>query len=265
MGLEFTLVLLMGGILIWEYGGVPKKEIICAMRDNKSGVIKYLGSAATLSLTFYALPVILLSIYMRSHEFFSYEIFGSQQDGVQVISANVFFNLLLLSVYLMASVFLWKIKAGRVIIGFAVLVSFLMVFALGYTGYMSGRYEIIIAVLFFCLLVGGYVFFWISNSFGSKLKYWWVPMVFSATAVVSPVVFHSHAAALAGNALFQMRVGNMPIELTTPLGFGDASGKFLDAHLLLRTPEFYYVVLKNSPRTVTIINAEHVSSRYKLK
>lgn len=94
-----------------------------------------------------------------------------------------------------------------------------------------------------------------------------MPLVFSGIALVTPVIFHSYAAALAGNALFQMRVGGMPVVLTEPLGFGKSvSGSAIKGKLLLRTPELYYleVVGENgtSAHSVVIVSSESASISY---
>ena len=95
--MEMFFVLLMLGVLFWERGGGAKKELLKVVVENKRGLIKYLGSAALLAMTLSVLPSLLLSIYMRQHGFFAYEIFGSQQGGMRIISLNVLFNFIVLS------------------------------------------------------------------------------------------------------------------------------------------------------------------------
>ncbi|MGY4823963.1 hypothetical protein [Stutzerimonas chloritidismutans] len=145
-----------------------------------------------------------------------------------------------------------------------------LLIAVGLLGvaYYAKSYDLLIATLFFAFLIGGYVLFWISNGIDGKINLWWVPLVFSGIALVTPVIFHSYAAALAGNALFQMRVGGMPVMLTEPLGFGKSTPESaIEAKLLLRTPELYYLGVagenSTSAHSVVIVSSESVSISYK--
>lgn len=265
---EMFFVLLMLGVLFWERGGDAKKELLKVVVENKRGLIKYLGSAAMLAITLSVLPSLLLSIYMRQHGFFAYEIFGSQQGGMRIISFNVLFNFILLSVCLMGGAMLWKTKAPRFLIALSTVAAFLTVAGLLSVAYYADSYDLLVATSFFAFLIGGYVLFWISNGIDGKISRWWVPLAFSGTALVTPVIFHSYAAALAGNALFQMRVGGMPVVLTEPLGFGkSASDSVIKGKLLLRTPELYYLEVTDAnsakAHSVVIVSSESASISYK--
>ncbi len=260
-------VLLMLGVLFWEKGGDAKKELLQVVVDNKRGLVKYLGSAAMLAMTLSVLPSLLLSIYMRKHGFFAFEIFGSQQGGMQIISLNVLFNFVVLAVCLMGAAILWKMKAPKALVGLSIVSALLILGVLFSAAYIADNYDLVVPTIFFSFLIGGYVFFWISNSIDGKIRRWWVPLVFSAIALISPVIFHSYAAALAGNALFQMRVGGMPVVLAEPLGFGKSgSSSLIKGKLLLRTPELYYLEVLDSKspnaRSVIIVSSESTSISY---
>lgn len=266
--MEMFFVLLMLGVLFWERGGGAKKELLKVVVENKRGLIKYLGSAALLAMTLSVLPSLLLSIYMRQHGFFAYEIFGSQQGGMRIISLNVLFNFIVLSVSLMGAAIFWKAKAPWLLVALSTGAALLIAVGLLGVAYYAKSYDLLVATLFFAFLIGGYVLFWISNGIDGKINRWWVPLVFSGIALVTPVIFHSYAAALAGNALFQMRVGGMPVVLTEPLGFGKSvSGSTIEGKLLLRTPELYYLEVAGENSTnahsVVIVSSESVSISYK--
>ncbi|WP_426141204.1 hypothetical protein [Pseudomonas sp. DWP3-1-2] len=266
--MEMFFVLLMLCVLFWERGGDAKKELLKVVVENKRGLIKYLGSAALLAMTLSVLPSLLLSIYMRQHGFFAYEIFGSQQGGMRIISLNVLFNFIVLSVSLMGAAIFWKAKAPWPLVALSTVAALLVAVGLLGVAYYAKSYDLLVATLFFAFLIGGYVLFWISNGIDGKINRWWVPLVFSGIALVTPVIFHSYAAALAGNALFQMRVGGMPVVLTEPLGFGKSvSGSAIEGKLLLRTPELYYLEVAGENSTnahsVVIVSSESASISYK--
>lgn len=157
--MEMFFVLLMLGVLFWERGGGAKKELLKVLIENKRGLIKYLGSAALLAMTLSVLPSLLLSIYMRQHGFFAYEIFGSQQGGMRIVSLNVLFNFIVLSVSLMGAAIFWKVKAPWLIVALATVAALSIAVGLLGVAYYANSYDLLVAIFFFVFLIGGYIFF----------------------------------------------------------------------------------------------------------
>jgi hypothetical protein len=92
-------------------------------------------------------------------------------------------------------------------------------------------------------------------------------LVFSFLFFVLPVALYKSSTTLTENALFQMKVGGMDVEISEPLSYKvEKPDSVLTAKLLLRTPEFYYLrPIINSPDSVVIVRTEHVSLKYKHK
>lgn len=264
--MESFLISLLVLVLFFERGGKLREQLLVALASNHRGVIKYFGSAAVLSLTLSFLPGLLLSIYMRRNGFFAYEVFGDQQQAIQVLSMNVLANFILLSVYLFSTALLWGSKADKVSIGISVLVTLFMIALFVLFALSSGRYDLFASIFVFCLMLGGYLYFWVSSGFNDKARFWWVPLAFSLGFFFLPLAFHQFSAVLTENALSQMKVGGMDVELSDPLGFeADKPKTVLAGKLLLRTPEFYYLRPANDPDSVVIVRTEHVSFKYKDK
>ena len=264
--MEFVFVSLLLLVLFIERGGKLREQLVAAIASNHRGVIKYFGSAAVLSLTLSFLPGLLLSIYMRRNGFFAYEVFGDQRQAIQVLSLNVFANFLILSVYLFSTALLWGSKADKVSIGISILVTLFMITLFVLLALSTGRYDLFVSIFFFCIMLGGYLFFWVSSGFKDKARLWWMPLAFSFAFLFLPLVFYKFSVALTENALLQMKVGGMDVELSEPLGFEkDKPETVLIGKLLLRTPEFYYLRLTNNPDSVLIVRTDHVSLKYKDK
>jgi hypothetical protein len=264
--MESFLISLLVLVLFIERGGKLREQLGAAIASNHRGVIKYFGSAAVLSLTLSFLPGILLSIYMRRNGFFAYEVFGDQRQAIQVLSVNVLANFLLLSVYLFSTALLWGSKADKVSIGISVLVTLFMIALFVLFALSTGRYDLFVSIFVFCLLLGGYLYFWVSSGFSDKARLWWMPLAFSLGFFFLPLAFYKFSAVLTENALSQMKVGGMDVELSEPLGFeSEKPETVLAAKLLLRTPEFYYLRPTNNPDSVLIVRTEHVSLKYKDK
>lgn len=261
--MESFLIALLVLTLFLEYGSTVREQFRKAITSNYRGVIKYFGSAAVLSLTLSFLPGLLLSIYMRHYSFFAYEIFSDQQHAIQILSVNVLVNFLLLSVYLFSTALLWGAKADKVSIGVSVLVTLVVMGLFIVFAASSGRYDLFFSIFIFSLLLGGYLYFWVSGGYSGKAKFWWVPLAFSLAFIMLPITFSHGAMVLTENALFQMRVGGINVELSEPLGFRYKQPEtLLSAKLLLRTPEFYYLKPHNNPNSILIVRTEHVSLRY---
>ncbi|MBG6079827.1 hypothetical protein [Rubrivivax gelatinosus] len=261
--MESFLISLLVLVLFIERGGKLRQQLMAAIASNHRGVIKYFGSAAVLSLTLSLLPGLLLSIYMRRNGFFAYEVFGDQRQALQVLSVNVLANFLLLSVCLFSTALLWNSKVDKVSIGMSALVTLFMITLFVLFALSSGRYDLAISIFVLCLMLGGYLCFWVSSGFGEKARYWWVPLAFSVAFFLLPLAFYQSSAVLTENALFQMKVGGMDVELSEPLGFeAHKSEAVLSGKLLLRTPEFYYLRPTNNPASVLILRTEHVSLKY---
>lgn len=263
--METLLIALLAVVLFMEHGGATRAQLLAVIRTNAFGVIKYFGSAAVLSLTLSSLPAILLSIYMRSNGFFAYEVFGNQQHSVQILSLNVFLNFLVLSVFLFGTGLLWGAKADKVTIALSVVGTVTVVGTFVLVAVSTGRYDLAISIFVLCLLLGGYLYFWVSSGFSDKAKLWWVPLAFSFAFLVAPLIGYRGAVLLTENALAQMKVGGIDVELSEPLGFAKGSKEAISARLILRTPEFYYLRLQSEPEQVVILSTEHVSLRYKRK
>jgi hypothetical protein len=263
--METLLIALLVVVLFMEHGGAARLQILAATRTNTIGVIKYFGSAAVLSLTLSSLPVILLSIYMRSNGFFAYEIFGSQQHSVQILSFNVFLNFLVLSVFLFGAWLLWGAKADKASLVISSIGTIGAVITFVLVAISTRRYDLVISVFVLCFLLSAYLYFWVSSGFSQKARFWWIPLAFSLIFLLAPVVFYRWAVLITENALSQMNVGGIDVELSDPLGFGAQSKISVTARLILRTPEFYYLRFKSDPEQIVIVGTEHVSLRYKPK
>jgi len=260
---EILLVGLLAFLLFWEKCEKTRDQLIAACRSNPRGLIKYLGAASALSLSLSFLPGLLLTIYMRTNDFFAYEVFGSENYAFQVLSWNVFFNFTMLSVYLFLSIYLWKKGAGAPTVFGGAMISALLIGILVYGVVSTGRYALGFAILVFCLLVGGSLYFWITSGFEEKARYWMVPLFFSGLFLILPVIFHQHAALFTESALAQMKVGGVDAELSEPLGFASTpQSTTLRGRLLLRTSAFYYIRPERDQAHVFIVSTEHVSLRY---
>lgn len=267
--MESLLIGLFLIVLFLERGATLKKQLLIVCATNPNGIIKYFGAAAVLSLTLSMLPSILLSIYMRYNGFFAYEIFGEQQRAIQILSLNVFFSFLLLSIFLFSTALLWSAKANRVSIILSAIAPILLVTMFVLRAMVTGRYDLVFSIFVFCLIIGGYLCFWVANQFSDKARLWWIPLAVSALFMILPVIFYQYAAEFTESALAQMKVGGIEVVLTEPLAFHENSSKHVvSGILLLRTPEFYYLrpfdeakrVLK--PERVLIIRTEDVALQY---
>lgn len=264
--MESFFISLLVLVLFFERGDKLRKQLMAAIASNHRGVIKYFGSAAVLSLTLSFLPGLLLSIYMRRNGFFAYEVFGDQRQAIQVLSMNVLANFLLLSLYLFSTALLCGSKADKFSIGISVLLTLFMIVLFVSFALSTGRYDLFVSIFVFCLMLGGYLYFWVSSGFSDKARLWWMPLAFSIAFFFLPLAFYQHSAVLAENALSQMKVGGMEVELSDPLGFKvEKPETVLAGKLLLRTPEFYYLRPTSSPDSVLVIRTEHASLRYKDK
>lgn len=262
--MESFLIFLLVFVLVIEKGGELREHFVEAIISNHRGVIKYFGSAAVLSLTLSMLPGLFLSIYMRHYGFFAYEVFGDQQHAVQVLSANILANFLILSVFMFSTALLWGIKADKISLGISAIVTLFMISMFVLLALSTGHYDLFISIFVFVLMLGGYLFFWVSSGFSDKARLWWVPLAFSLLALFLPVTFYQGAAVLTESALQQMKVGGMDVELSEPLGFkSEKPESVLSGRLLLRTPEFYYLKPDNNKDNVLIIRTDHVSLKYK--
>ena len=260
--MEFFLIILLVLVLFFEHGENVRKQITSAIIKNHRGVVKYFGSAAILSLTLSIIPNLLLSIYMRHFGFFAYEVFGEQQHAINVLSLNVFINFLVLSIYLFFSALLWAAKANKTAITVSLLIPLTILLMFGDLWSVERSY-LLLSILVFVAFLGLYLVFWIRSGYSEKARYWWTPLVFSMLLVLTPIFCSEGAVILTENALFQMRVGGIDVELSETLAFTEGVPKsVLNAKLILRTPEFYYLKPKNQENSILIISTEHVSLRY---
>ena len=123
---------------------------------------------------------------MRSNGFFAFELFGEQERAVQILSLNVFFNFLIVVLYLFAAALLWAAKAGKVAIIFGFLASLFTVVLFSAVAISSGRYELFVSILFFCAVLGLYLYI---------LDIAWVPRKGTALVDTAP-----HVSGLASSA-----------------------------------------------------------------
>lgn len=261
--MESVFIILLIGVLLLENRSKYASALFDVLRSDGRGFIKYLGSAAVLSLVMSALPSEFLTVYMRYHGFFAFELFGEQQHAFQVIGLNVFANFLALSAFLYAAFLARALKADKAIIRMSYLASAILLCTMIAVALSSGRWILALVVLAFCAVIAGYLWF-LTSSWGEKSKRWWIPLAFACALAawpLIPTIGWRSAAVLTENALFQMRVGGMDVEISEPLGFAQGSPHTsIKARLMLRTPEFYYLKLGDS---ILILPTEHVSLKYK--
>ncbi len=201
---------------------------------------------------------------MRNNGFFAFELFGERQHAFQVLSLNVFFNLLVVSLYFFAVALLWSVNAGKIAILLGFVLSLFIVVLFLAVAISSGRYELFASIIVFCTVLGLYLCFWVSHGFDAKANLWWIPLVTSGVLLFLPMLFYGPATTFTESALSQMRVGGMTVELFDPLQSKDGKPMALfTGRLLLRTPEFYYVRTTGDRESVLVISTEHLSLKYK--
>lgn len=261
--MEFFFISLFIIFLVLEYGENLRNELLHALKTNHKGVIKYLGSSAVLSLTLTVLPGMMLTIYMRHHGFFAYEVFGEQQHAFQILSANVFLNFLIVSIYLFLPFLLWASNAGKAAIIASSIAPIIVIIFLIALYWSTGNSILIYSVLFLCTVVGGSLILWVRSDYNQKARYWMIPLGLSLLLIIGPILFFSSTVTFTENALMQMRVGGFDVELAEPLDFNVLTpNKSLKGKLLLRTPEFYYIKPASNPESIVILRSEKVSMRY---
>lgn len=254
--MEQLFIVVMIVIFLVEYKRDIIRKILSTITSNPHGTVKYLGAVSVLSITLSLLPGLLLTIYMREKGFFAYEVFGNQQHSINILSLNVFINLIILSLGFFSSAILIAVKAGWIPIiasfFFNVIYFLLMIlFAIS-----SGKYLLVITIIIFCFLIAAYLFFWVKSGIEEKAKFWWIPLAFSSILILAPITFSSNAAQLVENGLSQMKVGGIDIELID--NQVNVSGK-----LVLRTPELIYFIPSNNPEVIQIMKLDHFSLQYK--
>jgi len=265
--MEIFLITLLAIVLFIEHGGTLREKVISVAINNPYGAIKYLGSGALLILIISFLPTLFLSIYMRQNGFFAFELFGEQRLAVQVLSANAFLNYLLVGFFLSFGFLIWSNTKNWFSRISAILVSLFTFGVVIWVAYVSGKFELAITILSFCIVIGVYIVFWLGTSPSKKAKYWWIPLFISGLILFSPIIYGSNTAMIVENALQQMKVGGIDIEYYEPLQPNNNAHK---ARLLLRTPTFYYVRNDEehgtSPKMNTLIlPAEQIAIRYMSK
>ena len=261
--MEYFLVLVLALILFVERGARLREQLLNAVRLNHRGLLKYFGAVAFLSLTLSLLPMLLLTLYMRHYGFFAYEIFGDQHQAIQILSVNVFVNFLLLAIAFFSTAIFWKEgdPIGKVI-GVLISLSLITLFVL--LAISTGRYDLFVSIFFFSFVIAGYLFFWARTGFDGKARLWWIPLIFAIGLVITSLVFSGYAVTLTESALTQMRVGGIDAELSDSLGFrAQNPTAILKGKLLLRTPEFYYLIPEYDKKSVLIIHTDQMSIRYK--
>lgn len=267
--MEMIFIVLMAWVLVHENWSKIKDwpmviDAIDTIRNNRSGVIKYFGAAAILAMVFQALPMLLVTIYMRKEGFFAYELFGEDAGALDILSLNVLFNYLFLSVYLFLAAFTiihktnWWTKVGGVLLSAFIFGMFV------YFTVLTGNYLTFLSIMSFCILLGGYLVFWLMAGFNAKAKYWWVPCIFAGVFLVLPVVAPDAAARLVESSFAQMKVGGLNAAISENIDFKEPPTRnYIEGKLLLRTTMFYYFRPKDKKDTVLTIRTDHATLRYK--
>lgn len=266
--MEKIFIVLMAWALVYENWDKVKKwpmaiDALNAVRDNRSGVIKYFGAAAILAMVFQSLPMLLVTIYMRKEGFFAYELFGEDAGALDVLSLNVLFNYLFISAYLFLALFtfihktnLW-VKVGG---------SLLSLFILGvfvYFTILTGNYLTFLSIISFCILLGGYLVYWLTADFNAKAKYWWVPCMFAGVFLFLPIVATDVAAKLVETSFAQMKVGGLNAAISEDIDFKEPPTRnYIEGKLLLRTTMFYYFRPNDKKDVVLTIRTDHATLRY---
>jgi hypothetical protein len=255
-------VALVGGlvaVVILEYFPGGARQIAEAFKQNPHGLVKYLGAAAVFWLTMGSLPTILLSIYLRQHGFFAFEAFGVNRLSFQILTLNAFFDLAVVTLLLLGIAVPFAFKRRFLLLAQIILwvlgACFLLAIFLGGT-------HATVAILAFCLLLGGYIYFSLSRTFVQKAKSWGMPLIFASLYLCLPIFNSSWTADFVAHKLYTMRVGAIDVEiLDRP--FSEKPGVPIAARLLLRTSESYYLKLDSDPQNLVVLDAKSVAVRYK--
>lgn len=261
--MEALLIGLLAFILFLERGGKFRDDFFVAISSNWVGVIKYFGATAVLTVAFSMLPSLLMVIYMRTHGFFAYEVFGKEDEAINVLSLNVLVNYLGLSFFLFVFAIAAKLKTAKSTLGVAVISSLMVGAAFYFAATSSGQLALAAAMLVFCAILAVLITFWVSHGMQDKAKYWGWPIGIAVLLLLLPVIFSAPASRLTENALFQMKVGGINVEISEPLGLlSEKPTQSYPARLLLRTNDFYYLHPIARPEDIVIIKTDHVSIRY---
>jgi hypothetical protein len=115
-------------VLMCEHGEETKHQIVTVLHKNPKGLLKYLGATSSFTLCFTLLPSLFLTIYMREHKFWAYEVFGEQSHSIGILSLNVFLNFLFLAVGMFYSALLIATNSGKWQIFSSVVINYLSSF-----------------------------------------------------------------------------------------------------------------------------------------
>lgn len=258
--MESLFILVLLGVLFFEHGKPMLKEAISELKLNPTGLFKYLGSASVFAITLSSLPILLLTIYMRDYGFFAYEIFSPNNSSIGYLSANIFVNYLMLTFGLFVSGVLFAAKADKITLAMTILVNAIFVLYFVGMAFVSDNWILVVSMLFFCIVIAGYIYFWVSNGIQKKAKFWWVPIVFSFVIIFLPIIFHNAASAFTKASLYQMKAGGMNVNIFNVKSIKEDK-EFLEGFMYLRTEDNIYFKPKDSKK-IMIVKSEYIGVEY---
>jgi len=244
---------------------VFKTTIASAIKDNLPTIsanaeplIKYLGASAILSATLAALPSLCMIIYMRKEGFFAYELFSRESHAFGVLASNIFVNYLVLTFSLFGAAVLFAAKADKWMLVFVSLLNSLFISYFLVVAYVSSGWVIVGGMLVFTALIAGYLYFWLSSGVKGKARFWYAPLIVAAILALLPIFAQQTTAEFTANALAQMKVGGMLVEVSEPSHiFSPEEGhKPIKQWLVLRTPDALYLKPTREDKNVMVLKAE---------
>jgi hypothetical protein len=197
-------------------------------------------------------------IYMRTEGFFAYELFTRESHAFGVLAGNVFVNFLVLSFGFFGAAVLFAAKADKLMLALVALLNGLFVTYFLLVAYITSRWLLVGGILVITFFIAGYLYFWLSSSVSGKARFWYAPLVFSAILALAPIAVPSVTSELTGNALAQMKVGGMMVEVAEPAHIfaPKEDQKAVKQWLVLRTPEALYLKPDRESTSVTVLKAE---------
>ncbi|HEX7641994.1 MAG TPA: hypothetical protein VF472_07245 [Burkholderiaceae bacterium] len=276
--MEVALIFICAWLAYMQFFPAQHAELLRTAAVSPVNLLKYLGASAILFLVLSILPVLALNIYMRHYDFFAYEVFDREVFPIQIIGLNIFLNFAIMALVFFCAGIIWK-SADRSRKIFSIVTSASVVLLFVLLALSSGRYGFALAIFVFSLIIGSYFIWWTRNGFQDKARWWFVPSVYAVILIGLPILFSPATVWIVEYSLAEMKVGYIDAELfdlSKPCVPGDCNS--LKGKLLLRTPEFYYLLPaedndsaanKQSPhvgyRSVMIVNQEHMGIKYLAK
>jgi hypothetical protein len=226
---------------------------------NAAPLAQYFGATVVLTLTLSILPKLYVLVYMRTEGFYAYEIFSSGSGGYSVLAGNIFFNYLVLTFGFFGAVMLWAAKVERWLIALVALVNAAFIALFVFLAFAWQQWILVLAMLTVAGLLSSYLFYWITSGIEGRARFWYVPLILAFTLLFAPIVAPVPISRLTAQALAQMKVGGMMVDVQDASSAMKADGTRSRRWLVLRTPDGLYLKDARDSKSVSVLRSDNFS------